>query len=210
MNLLRRTAFTWLEPASPAERRALARLDEIRAILKETPEPAAEPGDDPGTAAALAAEAAKIEKSMAKAGQWRITVTTANVLAMAQREAYMREAHAWYREHFDEKDADDLTPAEIFERNFVFNTLRTWAMARALTVGIEERQISRLDLDNDAGWKGIGRPDWLETPAGFLGQIPDQLADAWHRAMLEVNPGIFDGAEPDDEKKRYGGASATK
>lgn len=209
MNLLRQTAFTWLEPATPAERRALARLDEIRAILTETPTPDAA-AEDTTAAAALEAEAGKIEKNLAKAAQWRITVTTANVLAMAKREAYMREAHAWYRDQFDETDPAELSQAELFQRNFVFSTLRTWAMARALTVGIEERQVSRLDLDNDAGWKEIGRPEWLETPDGFLGQIPDQLADAWHRAMMEVNPGIFETSEPDEEKKRYGGASATR
>ena len=216
MNLLQKTAFTWLEPATPAERRTLARLEEIERILAE--EPAAETEQAAGTAeidqrGALEAEAAKIRKGMAKAAQWRITVTTASVLAMAKREAYMQDAYTFYREMFpprDEGDDTEPTMAENIQRNFVWTTLRIWATARALTAGIEERQISRLDLDSDDGWKEIGRPEWLDSPGAFLEQIPDTLAGAWDRFMQEVNPGLMEEGEPDDQKKRYGGASATK
>ena len=215
MNLLQQTAFTWLEPATPAERRTLARLEEIEQILAE--EPAATPDEAAGNAeidarAALEHEAKKIRQTLGKAAQWRITVTTASVMAMAKREAYMQEAYAFYREIYPERKEDDPEPtvAEWKQRNFVFTTLGVWATARALTVKIEERQISRLDLDSDDGWKEIKRPEWLDSPGAFVEQIPDTLAGAWDRFMHEVNPGLADETEPDDQKKRYGGASATK
>lgn len=180
--------ITYTPPPTRAEARTMA---EIAAIDSEQ-EPA------PDAAARRAALAAGLQPVT----QVRITVGTLSAYQYGKYEAYRRQFRAWIEEETGQPTAAALeTPAG---QNMIELGLQ-WARARAAMIRLETRQTGRLDDDDDAGpWNEISPPATWDTPAGYLREIPADLAETLAEAAEDANPGLFVPAMDDDAKKNGG------
>lgn len=184
--------ITWTTPPNRADTARLAEIEEIDATPAEQQTPEAQQRRQQ-----LAAE-------LAPAEQTRITLSTLSALQAARYEGAKRQVRSWMEEVTGRPTAEAI---DNDDGRRLFQLGLGWARFYCTVTKIETRTAARLDDGGKAGrWKDQPLPPAWETPAGFLDDVPADLANALKEAAGDLNPGIF-YVQTDEEAKKNGGIS---
>lgn len=188
--------ITWTAPPSRTDAQRLAEIEQIDAAPTLTPEEAD--------------KRQQLAAALAPAEQIRITLSTLSALQLARYEGAKRQVRSWLEtvtgrppsEAMDTDDGRQLFPLGL-----------GWARFYVTVTKIEQRTARRVTDPNEAEgavkptkWKEIPLPPAWESPAGYLDDVPADLANALKAAAEDLNPGIF-YVQSDDEAKKNGGIS---
>ena len=175
---------TYTPPPSAADRAAMRELERLDAQPQRT-------DDDERRRQELIRGAA--------VAQLRFTVSTMTVAQYGRYEANKRAAVAWMQATYQDAETEEANTAGLA-------ALR-WAYTLAALIGLETCTANR--AADDAGtWQAMDIPATWQTPAGYMDEIPADLAAVLAEAVFQVNPGLF-GAPPypTDDAKKNGGIS---
>ncbi len=142
----------------------------------------------------------ELETELAPARQVRATVTTLNALQHSRYLALLRQARSWIDQ--EAPGADEMTKMEYLD------VCIKWAAVLASVARLEQRYVQRTAVDNDHGWQEMELPQEWRSPAGWLENVPAELAAAVYAQVMEINPGLFGwGAEDFFVQRMRGGVS---
>lgn len=186
LNLRTTRSVTYTPPPTRSERAAMAEI----AVLQAMPERTAEQ------------EQRRQELTAgAVVDQWRFTFSTMSVAQYGRYDANRRQAREWLKETYADPDSEDAHAAGIA-------ALR-WAFTMAALVGLSTRQANRVADDAGAvAWTPLDIPATWLTPAGYMEEVPNDLAEILAETTYEANPGLFGaGIDQSDDAKKNGGIS---
>lgn len=190
--------ITWTTPPNRADTARLAEIEEIDATPADQQTPEAQQRWQQ-----LAAE-------LAPAEQTRITLSTLSALQAARYEGAKRQVRSWMEEVTGRPAAEAI---DNDDGRRLFQLGLGWARFYCTVTKIETRTARRIVNHNETEgankpvkWKDQPLPPAWETPAGFLEDVPADLANALKDAAEDLNPGIF-YVQTDDEAKKNGGIS---
>lgn len=183
-------SITWTTPPTRADAQRLAELEQIDAAPTLTPE--------------QAERRQQLAAGLAPAEQMRITLSTLSALQLGRYEPAKRQVREWL-ESVTGRPAAEAVNTE--EGRALFPLGLGWARFYVTATKIETRTIDRLaEPSKPAKWKEIPMPPAWETPAGYLDDVPADLAQALKDTAEDLNTGIF-YVQSDDEAKKNGGIS---
>lgn len=186
LNLRSTRTVIYTPPPTRSERAALAEVADLDAKADRTPDEDARPQQ---LIAGLIVE------------QWRFTFAAMSVTQHGRYDANRRQAQAWLKATYGDAEDDARNAAGI-------DAIR-WAFVMAALVSVATRQANRVADDaGAAAWQPIDLPAAWLSPAGYMDEIPADLAEAMAEAAFEINPGLG-GAGPSmtDDAKKNGGIS---
>ena len=186
LNLRSTRAVTYTPPPTRRERAAMAEIADLQAQGERPPD-----------------EEARLQELIAgcTVDEWRFTFAAMSVTQYGRYDANRRQAQAWLKATYTDLDSEEAGNAGI--------AAIRWAFTMAALVGLSTRQANRVADDAGAvAWAPLDIPDAWSTPAGYMDEVPADLAATLAEVAHEVNPGLFGaGLDMSTDAKKNGGIS---